>query len=293
MNTTGNNRALRFITVILVILLAGLSLYTLKFYNDVQDNKRSMAREKEIIELELRDILSKYNEEISGNKIVEQELADAMVRIEHLLDSLDTSESSRIVLINYRSEIRNLREQRDLLLQKTDSLIDANTNLENDKLAVTTAYAQTIEERDSLKKQNEELKQAIDSTTALNMTDLEASGIILRRSGKRVPNDLAKRIDNIEVCYTLMGKPKKGETPPVIYIQVIAPDARVLGERGTVSFGDQILIYSATEQIEVMESAAQHCVRIDPPDQKFQNGIYHVNVFEDERLLGSSVLELR
>ena len=293
MNTTGNNRALKVITAVLVILLMGLGIYTLKFYNSVQDNERSMAREKEVIELELRDILSKYNEEISGNKMVEQELSTAKGRVEQLLDSLDTSPTNRDVLINYRKAITHLREQRDLLLKKTDSLVTANASLENDKRAVTTAYTQTLEERDSLKKKNEQLQDSIKTAAGLGIGDLSASGIILRRSGTRIPNDLAKRIDKIEVCYTLSGKPTAQKTDALIYIQIIAPDARVLGERATVNFGSETLIYSATEELGGIDSDMQHCVRIDPLGEKFQEGIYHVNVFEDERLLGSSVLELR
>ena len=293
MNTTGNNRALKILTAILVVLLLGLGIYTLKFYNSVQDNERSMAREKEVIELELRDILRKYNEEIAGNKITERELSTAKGRIEQLLDSLDTSATNRDVLVNYRREIRHLREQRDALLQKTDSLVTANASLEDDKRAVTTAYTQTLEERDSLKKQNEELQKTIETTTALNVDSLSVNGIILRRSGKRVPNDLAKRIDKIETCYILKGVPKTNQGEPLVYIQVIGPDTRVLGERATVSFGDQTLIYSATETLDQVDSTMQHCIRIDPPSDKFQEGIYHVNIFEGKRLLGSSVLELK
>ncbi len=293
MNTTGNNRALKVITAVLVILLMGLSIYTFKFYNSVQDNERSMAREKEVIELELRDILSKYNEEISGNKMVEQELSVAKGRIEQLLDSLDTSATNRDVLINYRSAIRHLREQRDELLKKTDSLVMANANLENDKRAVTTAYTQTLEERDSLKKKNEQLQDSIKTATALAIDDLSANGIILRRSGTRIPNDLAKRIDKIEVCYTLSGSSEAQKTLPMIYIQVIAPDARILGDRASIRFGDKTLVYSATEELDRINSAMQHCTRIDPLEEKFGNGIYHINVFENDRLLGSSVLELK
>ena len=293
MNTTGNNRTLKILTAILILLLLGLGIYTFKFYNTVQDNERSMVREKEIIELELRDILSKYNEEIAGNKMVERELALAKGRITQLLDSLTTSDTNREVLINYRSEIRRLREQRDQLLQKNDSLVNANISLENDKIAVTTAYVHTLEERDSLKKQNEELQQAIKTTEPISMSDLTANGIILRRSGKRILNTLAKRIDKIEVCYRLSGSPTTEQMAPLIYIQIIAPDARVLGERATVSFGEETLIYSATEQIAQIDTTMQHCVRIDPLIEKFEEGIYHINVFEKNKLLGSSVLELK
>jgi len=292
LNTIGNNKALKLLTAILILLLLGLGIYTIKFYNTVQDNELELIREKEMIELELRDMLGKYDAQQGATSAVRLQLASAQTRITKLLDSLATSENTRDVLRNYRVEITQLRDQRDLLLQKNDSLAVLTQNLQNERIAVKKAFDSSLIERDSLRLQNKALKDELNSTVALSIDSLDASGIIVRRSGKHLVNELAKRIDNIEVCYEL--NDPQNDTNIQLYVQVIDPQNNVIGDRTTITFGEKVLTFSAIDQILTTDLAASapRCLLIAPYLEKFQEGIYRINIFQEDSLLASTLLQL-
>ncbi len=292
MNTIGNNKALKLLTAVLVLLLLGLGIYTIKFYNTVQDNALELIREKEMIELELRDMLGKYDAQQGATSAVRQQLASAQTRITKLLDSLTTSENTRDVLRNYRVEIIQLRDQRDLLLQKNDSLAVLTQNLQNEKTAVKRAFDSSLIERDSLRLQNKALKDELNATIAVSVDSLDATGIIVRRSGKHLVNELAKRIDNIEVCYQLHGSQNAENIQ--LYVQIIDPQNNVIGDRTTITFGEKVLTFSAIEQLNTDDLAASnsHCVLVAPYVAKFQEGIYRINIFQEDQLMASTLLQL-
>ncbi len=292
MNTIGNNKALKLLTAVLVLLLLALGIYTVKFYNTVQDNELELIREKEMIALELRDMLGKYDAQQGATGEVRQQLASAQTRITKLLDSLGSSENTRDVLRNYRVEITQLRDQRDLLLQKNDSLAVLTQNLQNERSAVKKAFDSSLIERDSLRLQNKALKDELNATIAVSVDSLNATGIIVRRSGKYLVNELAKRIDNIEVCYVLNGSQNQDDIR--LYVQIIDPQNNVIGDRTTITFGEKVLIFSAIEQISSVDlsSSVPHCLLVAPYLAKFQEGIYRINIFQEDRLLASTLLQL-
>jgi len=292
LNTTGNNKALKVLTTVLVLLLLGLGIYTIKFYNTVQDNELELVREKEMIEVELRDILRKYDGQKATTSAVRKQLASAQIRITKLIDSLATSKNTRDVLRNYRIEITRLRDQRDLLLQKNDSLAILTQNLQNERTAVKKAFDSSLVERDSLRLQNKALIEELNAKVGLSVDSLNANGIIIRRSGKHLINDLAKRIDNIEVCYLLRGD--LGVSNTTLYIQVIDPQNNVIGARTTITFNEEVLTYSAAEEVNAltMQTSTSQCLLLEPSGAKFQDGIYRVNIFQKDHLMASTLLQL-
>lgn len=292
MNTIGNNKALKVLTTVLVFLLLGLGIYTIKFYNTVQDNELELVREKEMIEVELRNILRKYDAQSAATSAVRQQLASAQTRITKLIDSLATSKNTREVLRNYRIEIIKLRDQRDLLLQKNDSLAILTQNLQNERTAVKKAFDSSLVERDSLRLQNQALKEELNAKVVLSVDSLSASGIIIRRSGKHLVNDLAKRIDNIEVCYLLHGDLDTSES--TLYIQIIDPQNNVIGDRTTITFDEKVLTYSATKKVDPqsVQTNSSQCLLIEPNNSKFQEGIYRVNIFQRDHLMATTLLQL-
>lgn len=292
MKTTGNNKTFKTLTGILLLLLVGLGVYTIKFYNTVQDNAQDLVREKEQIAIELRDMLKKYESEQVRSSAIQRQLVNTQDRVKRLLDSLAISQNTRQVLRNYRSEMAELREQRDALLQKNDSLSLLTTSLQDEKNTVSKAFDSTVVERDSLRKLNEALQEQLSVKAAVAISKLKTEGVIVRRSGTQLPNSLAKRIDNIKICYNLEANfIPEGLT---LYTQIIAPGNNVLGDRKTIRFGKKMLMYSAVQQPREagVKKDTTFCQLIQPNADKFDKGIYHINIFRADSLVASTLLQL-
>lgn len=292
MSATRNNNALKILIGILFLLLLGLGGYTYKFYHELSANKEALSEEKELLKEELITLLTNYNSEIESNKLLTTELKQARARIQNLLVRLENANSTQTTLQNYRRELAILRDERDALRKKADSLLLENALLVSQKTTAEAAFDQTVVQRDSLKQQNEALQDDLAKGAQLNVSKFKTSGVILRRSGKTVPNDRASRIDKIEICYTvnknMLAKPGVHD----FYIQVINPKNNVMGEHVSLAFGENILIYSAYQQINYQNEEINSCVWINPMAEEFTPGIYRINLFENDRLLSNSVVEL-
>ncbi|PHR90585.1 MAG: hypothetical protein COA80_15885 [Leeuwenhoekiella sp.] len=292
MSTTRNTNALKILIGILFLLLLGLGAYTYKFYNELTANKTALSEEKAILRDELNDLLINYNTELETNQVLTSELQEARNRIQNLLLRLESAESSQATLQNYRRELSILRQERDALRKKTDSLMRENALLASQKSDVEAAFDQTVVQRDSLEQQNRALQDDLAKGAQLSVSKFKAEGVIMRRSGKTVPNDRVSRIDKLEICYTVNANALAKPGAHDFYIQVIDPRNNVIGEHVSLEFGENILIYSAYQEINYANQEINSCVYINPAREEFLPGIYRINLFENDRLLSNSVLEL-
>ncbi len=292
MSTTRNTNALKILIGILFLLLLGLGGYTYKFYNELTANKTAISEEKALLRDELNDLLLNYNAELETNKVLTAELEEARNRIQNLLLRLESAENSQASLQSYRRELSVLRQERDELRKRTDSLLLENALLASQKSDVEAAFDQSVVQRDSLELQNKALQDDLAKGTQLSVSRFKALGVILRRSGKTVPNDRVSRIDKLEICYTVNANPLAKPGIHDFYIQVIDPRNNVIGEHVSLEFGENILIYSAYQEISYANEEINSCVYLNPAREDFLPGIYRINLFENDRLLSNSVLEL-
>ncbi|MGO4912518.1 MULTISPECIES: hypothetical protein [unclassified Leeuwenhoekiella] len=292
MSANRNNNALKILIGILFFLLLGLGVYTYSFYQELTANKVALSEEKLLLQNELSDLLVTYNSEIESSKLMSKELREARSRIQNLLNRLENSTTSQTTIQNYRRELSILRNERDVLRKKTDSLMLANALLVSQKTTVEAAFDQSVVQLDSLQVQNNTLKDDLAKGSQLTVSRFTSAGVILRRSGKRLPNDRANRIDKLEICYTVNANEYARAGDHDFYIQVIDPRNNVMGERISLAFGENILIYSAYQEIAYQNEEVESCVLINPAIDEFLPGIYRINLFENDRLLSNSVLEL-
>lgn len=292
MSTTRNTNALKILIGILFLLLLGLGGYTYKFYTELTANKTALTEEKAILRDELNDLLVNYNAELETNKVLTAELREARNRIQNLLLRLESAESSQATLQNYRRELSILRQERDVLRKRTDSLMLENALLVSQKSDVEAAFDQTVVQRDSLEQQNKALQNDLAKGAQLSVSKFKTEGVILRRSGKTVPNERVSRIDKLQICYTVNANELAVPGAHDFYIQVIDPRNNVIGEHVSLEFGENILIYSAYQEVNYNNEAINSCVYINPPREEFLPGIYRINLFENDRLLSNGVVEL-
>ena len=101
----------------------------------------------------------------------------------------------------------------------------------------------------------------------------------------------AKDTELLELCFVIsqnMITPKGNKD---LYVQIIDPNNNILSDKGSVSFGDESLIYSHKESVNYLNSALDVCLSIEN-DESFIAGLYYINVFEDNRRLGGTKIEL-
>ena len=75
------------------------------------------------------------------------------------------------------------------------------------------------------------------------------------------------------------------------YVQVIDSKNNVLGDKSTISFGDNTLTYSFTTTVKYENKTVEVSEQL--PGKDFAKGTYFVNVFDKGELVSKSSFSLR
>ncbi len=291
-----NPQAFNYRLIIGVLLVAMISLgaYSLSSYNELNEQKVFLAQEKKIVENELSQIIARYDELMFENEDIKEELMLAKERTLKMLDSLKLQEASVFIISKYRNQISYLNDEREDLLALANSLKEENQQLHKVKKAVVKRLEEQTDVNNELSERNMLLAENVKKGSILTANSFSATAFKTKISGKQVETDKAKRTDVMEICFTLAKNSLAEKGEKNIYIQILNPNSNVIGEKISKKFGDYSLIYSTKALIDYDNDVFDVCVRAQAgKDEKiFTKGTYFVNVFHDEKKLGSTEINL-
>lgn len=293
MTVQNNNRALQILTAALAILLIALGIYTYDIHSQNKEEEAILVKEKQLIETELNELITKYDNAIALNEVMDDNLLKAKERIVGLLDSVKGNEANLAMISKYRSQIGRLKRERDRLFKLADSLTTENTRLVVDLDSTALALTATSQLSDSLKMQNTQLADIVEKGAVLTAAGLSAKGVKVKSSGKLLPTEKANRADKIQVCFTLAKNSIAEAGDKQLYVQVINPDSNLIGKKATVNFEDSILTYSSTNKVYYENEALDVCMLVDAVEKDIVKGNYIVHVFAGSKLIANTEFELK
>ncbi|MCK5400912.1 MAG: chromosome partitioning protein ParA [Flavobacteriaceae bacterium] len=287
--TEKNNRSLKVVLGILVLLLVATAFYTYTLYNDSANTEKQLIQEKEVVMKDLNNMADQYDVAIGESEVANQKLVEARDRIQGLIDSLKVSDNNVRSLWRYKKKFLALEDEMDVLLAENDSL-----KVENALLATVLDSTQIqLEERtvfnDSLLAQNTELADIVENAAVLSTAGLKGFGVIVRSSGKLVPTERAKRADKIRVCYTVTKNSLVASGDQEFFVQVLDPKDNVLGLNEQIQFEEKVLNYSLISKFNYESKDLDICEFIEPiGDASFTKGRYVINIFSEKNLVSTS-----
>lgn len=293
-NSSSNNTGLKVGLGILLVLFLGTAFYTSKLYKEKKENEATLISEKKQVMADLSNMAKEYDLAIGENEVANQKLLEARERIQGLMDSLKISQNSVNSLWRYKKKFLALQEEMDVLLAENDSLKVENQLLATSLDSTQIQLAERTMFTDSLLVQNTQLAEVMEGAAVLQTVDLKGFGVIERRSGKLIPTERASRSDKIRVCFTLAKNALVQAGDKELYVQVIDPNNNVLGANEQIQFEDQILNYSLVSKFNYENRNLKICEFVAPNgDEKFEEGRYVVNVFNQNSLVSTSEFSLK
>lgn len=139
--------------------------------------------------------------------------------------------------------------------------------------------------------QNEELAQTVEKGQKLTITNLKTGAYKLRSSGKQIATDKASRTDVLQVGFTIAENKIAKSGDKTYYVQIIDAKNNVLGNKETVTFGENTLTYSFTSTVQYENKTVD--VKEQLKGKDFAKGTYFVNVFDKGELVSKSSFSLR
>lgn len=294
MENQDNHSKLKAIIGILVILLIGSLVYIFKLTSDAKTLQSSITKvtsEKESVLKDLTDLKKTYDAAIAENTSISDELIAERDKVVKLMAELKTSKGDNASLQKYRTQYKALEQKMQNLMQEVAVLKKQNetltTNLDSTKVALedNKKYNQV------LVGQNEQLAKTVELGSKLSITNLKTASYKLRGSGKKIATDKASKTDMLQVNFTIAENKIAKSGDKTYYIQVIDSKNNVLGDKATISFGENSLTYSFTTTVKYENKTVEVSEQL--PGKDFAKGTYYVNVFDKGELVSKSSFSLR
>lgn len=293
MENEKNNNGIKIITGILAVLLVVAIAFAYKLYNQSEETKADLTKEKNVVLANLREMNDKYDVVIEENNLKDTELNEARDRIQALIDDINEKEVTIASLGKYRAEVFKLRKERDFLFAQNDSLRGSNRLLA--MRVDSTSYELEVQRGvgDSLSLENNKLAERVALGSALTANKLKAVGVIERSSGKLVENARARRVDKVRACFTVPQNRLAEAGDRELYVQVVDPSNNILGANQRVTFEDETITYSKISKFYYENTSLDICENIPPIGDKFEAGVYKVNVYDQATLIAQTSFTLK
>ncbi|MFK7833572.1 MAG: hypothetical protein AB8B52_09865 [Winogradskyella sp.] len=283
----------RLIISSLLVVLTVLGIYSYTKYKSIESYEGFLKQEKVLIESELSDLLSSYDDLSQDYSLMASQLKDAKLETRNALDSLRLLNSDLSIITRFKEQLVVLKSKNKVLLSTIDSLNSANKQLQKDKRYALNTIKENTNTINDLEHVNDSLNKSIDNAAVLKASNISATSYRLKSGNKRF-TDRAKRVNAIDVCITLNENPLASKGKKDIYIQIVSPGGNVVSDQGEVTFGDTSLIYSNKEVVDYNNRNLEICTAIvaDEDDKPFEKGYYFINVFHGNKKLSSTSIEL-
>ncbi len=294
MENQNSNSKLKAIIAVLAILLVGSLIYIFKLTSDAKEMQTVVTTTKSDKEAVLKDLAalkSSYDQAIAENTSMSDELIAARDEVAKLMEDLKKSKGDVASLAKYKQQyaalevkMKNIMEEVAVLKVKNQEL---TTNLDSTKVVLEDSkkYNQV------LVGQNEELAKTVEKGQKLSVTNLKTAAYKQRSSGKQIETDKASRADLLQISFTIAQNAIAKSGDKVYYVQVIDSKNNVLGDKATISFGENSLTYSFTTTVKYENETVN--VKEQLPGKDFAKGTYFVNVFDKGELVSKSSFSLR
>lgn len=283
------------VAVIIAILIA--------FYYSYAQSKSDLSYLEDQKELLVKDVtLMKVEvDRLSGlNEINDIELQTSRTRVQQLLDSVGRLNFSIVKLKESQKKLRALELQFDSLKVK-NNFLRYNNGLLSDKYEKTRKEIQelrgkttSLEQAEALVRQkNKELSKELKVKSYLQMAENSGEGTGFRlRAGRPIETNKASIVEKLRGCVTILGNPNERGNVKVIYLQFLDPNSAIIEDNATtISVGGNT--YSKRVELVYLGKELSVCDAITVPEGSLEEGIYTLNIFEDERLLSSSEFQLK
>jgi hypothetical protein len=295
-----SNNVMRAIAIVLAILVIGLIILLMQ----TRTSLKSLLAEKEQQRFELQQELDSVLVEHAKVKTEYGQLSDSLLVKDSVIQA-NALEIKRLLDTEWEYyKVKKKLAQLQLVAQgyvmQMDSLYRVNASLSEENVAIKKDLKDLKKEKEQMANDAKVLTGKVEIAAILRAINMEAAGIRMRSGGeKEVTTDKVQRVDQVRVCFTIgeneIATPGKKD----IYIRIARPDQEILvkSKLDEYSFeyqGEQ-LQYSMMQSIDYANKAVDLCIywKKEFSNQEMKAGLYHVDIFCENSIIGHTTFTLR
>ncbi|NPA46691.1 MAG: hypothetical protein GXO24_05695 [Chlorobi bacterium] len=295
-NQPPTNRGLMILTVLLGLLAAGMAVVGYMKYKDFKQTEQTLESEKEALLNDLNELKVNYDTLSTENDELKQEVQEAKTKVEQLIEELQkVKKADAAIIAKYRKQIAYFRKQRDKLLRTVDSLKQANQVLALQKDSLNQELVQTKEYSEKVAEENQKLAEQVQQAQTLIPANIVTDGVRIRSNGKVVVTTRKWRTQQLRVCMVMPANPVAPKGTKTVYVQVVNPAGKVIGNKDVINVDGEEVITSASKEFDYNGQNTDVCVFVVPQDRKAEilKGNYLINIYMDGKKTGTANFHLK
>jgi len=290
------------IAIIIILAIAVIGVIIMLF--STRSNLKSILAEKEQQRIELKQELDSLLVEHEKVKVEYGQLADSLVNKDSVIQA-DATEIRRLLDTEWeyykvKKKLSQLQVVAQGYVKQIDSLYRVNETLSQENVSIKKDLKDLKKENEQIQNDRKVLTGKVEIAAVLKAVNMEASGIrVLGNGEKEVTTDKVQRVDQVRVCFTIGENAIAAPGKKDIYIRIARPDQEILikGRLDEFSFEYQgeRLQYSMMQTIDYENRAVDLCVywKKEYSSQEMTAGLYHVDIFCENAIIGHTTFTLR
>jgi len=291
-NKKSNNK---LIMIVLGVLLLAAIGYT--FYNNGEHKKLTDAieEEKSEIEMNLDNMIVKYEDAIGENTVMSNELSLERDKIVALRDSIKGLKATNYSLIRrYRKQIAQLEAANLELFQMNDELTKKNSQLTQNLDSANVNILRQIAKNDTLSLQNVDLSEKVAIGSILKVNSTKILAMRERSNGKLVETSRSRNTDAFRVNFAIAKNDIAERGERNVYIQIVDLQGNTLGNAGELILIDETTItYSDRTIVDYLNDDIDIISLVEVNRETIEKGMYTVNIYIENMLSGISTITLK
>jgi vacuolar-type H+-ATPase subunit I/STV1 len=283
------------VVVVLLIVVAGAIYFIFQQKKQMHDLselvKNDLAGEYNELADEYNDLFQHegYKLTISNDSLIAK-LETEQMKVQRLQEELRTVKSTNTKRINeLKKELETLRSILRNYVQQIDSLNKVNEKLTVENKQVTAKYRQATQTVSQLTQEKEHLAETVQMASKLDASNIAVTGI----TDKNKPTDKIKKMEQIEVHFTINKNITAVPGEKTIFIRIQKPDDDVLvkNRSNVFLYENKEINYSAKRSIEY--TGEEYPMSIFWKIEEFLSpGTYRVDIFADGNRIGQKSFKL-
>jgi hypothetical protein len=296
MDNQKNNSGLKIVVAVLAVLLLLSLFYIYSLTSEAKTLNTELTTvksEKDSVLDSLAILKTTYDEAIEAKTLLSDDLIAEREKVINLMDALKKSKGDATSMRKFKSQFIALQSKMKSLVAENDALKKSNQLLTEQRDSTIVVLGEQKKFNDTLVVQNQNLAKTVEKASRLVVMNLRTQAIKQRSSGKQIDTDKASRADKLKVCFSVAANAVAKTGEKTYYVQIIDSKNNVLGEKQSLSFGDQVLIYSFITKVAFDGKSVDICEFLDGKGKDFEAGTYYVNIFDKADMVSKTSFSLR
>ena len=285
------NNSLKKIMYALIVVAVALAAALAYIWYEKSALVNELTIDKEELTAQMIDLQNDYASLSSDYDTINSQLDSSREEVSQLIERIKKTEATnRSKMRQYEKELGTLRSIMRSYIVQIDSLNTLNKKLTADAAAARREAAES-------KRRQEELSKEVES-----LSGQVAAGSVIKARGIRIEaynasdklTDRSSRVVRLMTSLSLVENDLAPKGPVRVYIRVKGPDGILLtnSTQRTFEVDGEPMICSASREVDYQGKEVDMSIYLnDIPD--FVKGIYTVEVYTEQTLLGSAELMLR